>query len=570
MTFTPIAFGTQSWHTPLNAALQDLQDQINDWQIINVVEFGAAGDGTTDDTTAIQAALDAAYTDSATVPQGRTVYLPAGTFRISAPLTIPPYVTLRGPYAMRGTNIQKSIIKPMSTFSGTAVLTMVSAASGGYLTRSEGQRFVDITIDGDVLPGTTTGILATGDVHGVVMHNVSIDAVTDRGVQTVTDGSGNPFSWYLNNVQVSTATLDGFRLASATDSTLIDCRAIGCGRHGYYVSAMANSIFTDCRSEFSGQQGWNIADSWGTGTGSGGAVWNGCTTDRSERNGFLITATGSATLQFNGIVCRRDGRNANGGGGGYAGFAASSATAPVQVDGLVVYPGVDDDGTGTNSPQIGFISTGSTWVSLGSGYLHAQTTAFTDGGTNTFLQRGPGVGLATGSTTAPTRSATEPWNFAGPVTVTQGGYLASRGASTNAALEAQVTGDSVTRWNVQASGDTSWGSGSATRDITLGRSAANTLSLTTANLRIATAGRGLQVAEGANAKMGTAVLVAGAVTVATTAVTANSRIYLTSQVDGGTPGFQRVSARVAATSFTITSSNAADTSTVAWMIVEPA
>jgi hypothetical protein len=154
--------------------------------------------------------------------------------------------------------------------------------------------------------------------------------------------------------------------------------------------------------------------------------------------------------------------------------------------------------------------------------------------------------------------------------VTQGGYLASRGASTNAALEAQVTGDSVTRWNVQASGDTSWGSGSATRDITLGRSAANTLSLTTANLRIATAGRGLQVAEGANAKMGTAVLVAGTVTVATTAVTANSRIYLTSQVDGGTPGFQRVSARVAATSFTITSSNAADTSTVAWMIVEPA
>src|SRR3990172_2010624 len=127
MTFTPIAFGTQSWHTPLNAALQDLQDQINDWQIINVVEFGAAGDGTTDDTTAIQAALDAAYTDSATAPQGRTVYLPAGMFRTSAPLTIPPYVTLRGPYAMRGTNIQKSIIKPMSTFSGTAVLTIVSA-----------------------------------------------------------------------------------------------------------------------------------------------------------------------------------------------------------------------------------------------------------------------------------------------------------------------------------------------------------------------------------------------------------------------------------------------------------
>ncbi len=79
----------------------------------------------------------------------------------------------------------------------------------------------------------------------------------------------------------------------------------------------------------------------------------------------------------------------------------------------------------------------------------------------------------------------------------------------------------------------------------------------------------LSVAEGSNAKQGTATLVAGTVTVANTSVTANSRIFLTSQVDGGTPGFLRVSARVAATSFTITSSNGADTSTVAYLITEP-
>lgn len=80
---------------------------------------------------------------------------------------------------------------------------------------------------------------------------------------------------------------------------------------------------------------------------------------------------------------------------------------------------------------------------------------------------------------------------------------------------------------------------------------------------------GLKVKEGSNAKMGTAVLVAGTVTVSNTSVTANSRIFLTSNADGGTPGFLRVSGRTAATSFTITSSNAADTSTVAWLIVEP-
>lgn len=90
------------------------------------------------------------------------------------------------------------------------------------------------------------------------------------------------------------------------------------------------------------------------------------------------------------------------------------------------------------------------------------------------------------------------------------------------------------------------------------------------DLSITPAGRGLKIAEGANAKMGTATLVAGAATVATTAVAATSRILLTSQVDGGTPGFLRVSARVAGTSFTITSSAGADTSTVAWVILDPA
>lgn len=91
-----------------------------------------------------------------------------------------------------------------------------------------------------------------------------------------------------------------------------------------------------------------------------------------------------------------------------------------------------------------------------------------------------------------------------------------------------------------------------------------------ADLKLTAAGNGVYVKEGANATMGSAVLVAGAVTVNTTKVTANSRILLTSQVDGGIPGFLRISSRIVGTSFTVTSSNAADTSTVAWLIVEPA
>ena len=75
--------------------------------------------------------------------------------------------------------------------------------------------------------------------------------------------------------------------------------------------------------------------------------------------------------------------------------------------------------------------------------------------------------------------------------------------------------------------------------------------------------------DGSNKAMGVATLVGGTVTVNNTKVTANSRIFLTSQADGGTPGALRVSGRVAGTSFTITSSSGTDTSTVAFQILEP-
>lgn len=90
----------------------------------------------------------------------------------------------------------------------------------------------------------------------------------------------------------------------------------------------------------------------------------------------------------------------------------------------------------------------------------------------------------------------------------------------------------------------------------------------TGNVLISTLGKGLQIKTGVNSRLGTAVLVGGTVTVANTSVTTNSRIFLTSQSDGGTVGFLRITAKTAATSFVITSSNPLDTSTVAWMIVE--
>jgi hypothetical protein len=57
----------------------------------NAMEFGAQGDGVTDDTAAIQKALDAAAADG-----GGVVQLPAGQFLIRTRLTLPRHVTLEG------------------------------------------------------------------------------------------------------------------------------------------------------------------------------------------------------------------------------------------------------------------------------------------------------------------------------------------------------------------------------------------------------------------------------------------------------------------------------------------
>lgn len=88
-------------------------------------------------------------------------------------------------------------------------------------------------------------------------------------------------------------------------------------------------------------------------------------------------------------------------------------------------------------------------------------------------------------------------------------------------------------------------------------------------LKINTLGKGISIKEGANGRMGSATLVGGTVTVNTTAVTANSRIFLTGQNSSGTHGELTISARVAGTSFTITSSSILDTRAIAWEIKEP-
>jgi hypothetical protein len=73
-----------------------LQKRLDDY--VSVKDFGAAGDDSTADVVAIQRAIDELYsdTDQDDVRARRTLFFPAGTYKINASLTIPPYAHLVG------------------------------------------------------------------------------------------------------------------------------------------------------------------------------------------------------------------------------------------------------------------------------------------------------------------------------------------------------------------------------------------------------------------------------------------------------------------------------------------
>jgi hypothetical protein len=141
--------------------------------------------------------------------------------------------------------------------------------------------------------------------------------------------------------------------------------------------------------------------------------------------------------------------------------------------------------------------------------------------------------------------------FAGNVTVT--GTITSAGVTSTGAITCTSLASSG---NISTS---SLGTVSASGGVSTG----------VGSLDVPQAGAGLKVAEGANAKQGTFTLTGGTTqAVPNTSVTANSRIFLTAQADGGTPGLIGVASRIPGTSFTV-ACVATDTSTYAYEIFEP-
>jgi hypothetical protein len=91
-------------------------------EVINVFDYGAKGDGITDDTAAIQAAIIAAGAGN-----GNTVFIPAGTYICSAPIDMAKYVTLQGAGQIATT------LKWNTTGIGIRMISPINASTGVFI-----------------------------------------------------------------------------------------------------------------------------------------------------------------------------------------------------------------------------------------------------------------------------------------------------------------------------------------------------------------------------------------------------------------------------------------------------
>jgi hypothetical protein len=95
-TYEDIAVGyaAQTGPSPSDPIVRTTQQKLDDFA--SARDFGCVGDGVTDDTDAIQRALDQLYTREANTQVRRMLYFPAGTYKVTETILVPSFAKLVG------------------------------------------------------------------------------------------------------------------------------------------------------------------------------------------------------------------------------------------------------------------------------------------------------------------------------------------------------------------------------------------------------------------------------------------------------------------------------------------
>ena len=186
----------QTGPTAGNPVSLNLQSWLDQWATVK--DFGATGDGVTDDTDAINRALFQLYCRQSNTQIRRKLFFPAGTYKISDTLLIPPYATLYGE------GPENSIISfEVETWSSTV------GYDAGELVEDSGSYYRALL---EVPAGTSLGNTTYWDPTTLPDHVAStVDSLQQSGVDIGTNGATAPTSITVTNMKFST-TVDTISL----------------------------------------------------------------------------------------------------------------------------------------------------------------------------------------------------------------------------------------------------------------------------------------------------------------------------------------------------------------------
>jgi hypothetical protein len=223
-------------------------------QDFNALDFGAKGDGVTDDTLALQTALD--RTGEA---QGQ-LYLPAGCYK-TGKLNIPPHITVKG-VAATGYRTNGGTVLQLNNEQDDCLLDITAAKRA----RLEG-----LNLDGS---------LCREQVHHGVMCRVY-----DHGK---TPG-GNEDFFVLENMRIGEFSGDGVHLESAWAWSIRSCVIFKNDGCGILCSRGSDAFVLDNQLSANGRAGWACYDHVSSMTFTGNRIeWNGRL--HSGGGGFVLNS----------------------------------------------------------------------------------------------------------------------------------------------------------------------------------------------------------------------------------------------------------------------------------------